>query len=85
MKSLVLAAVMFALSATCAAAQKIDPRCAKMRDKIGCTCALQNGGHILPQGRWTANRPGQTRGTNAGHHLNEEFYKCNMRYRGRSG
>jgi len=24
----------------------IDPQCAKMDDKIGCTCALQNGGSI---------------------------------------
>jgi len=29
-------------------AQNIRPECAKMRDKIGCTCALNNGGGIDP-------------------------------------
>jgi hypothetical protein len=29
-----------------ASAQDIDPQCSKMRDKVACTCALQNGGRI---------------------------------------
>src|SRR5262245_48525794 len=29
-------------------AQTIDPRCAGMRDKVGCTCAVQNGGNVYP-------------------------------------
>jgi hypothetical protein len=29
-----------------AAAQEIDPQCGNMRDKIACTCALQNGGRL---------------------------------------
>jgi hypothetical protein len=29
-----------------ASAQDIDPQCSKMRDKVACTCALQNGGQI---------------------------------------
>jgi hypothetical protein len=31
---------------TGADALTIDPQCRKMRDKVGCTCALQNGGRI---------------------------------------
>ena len=30
-----------------ASAQGIDPQCSEMRDKIACTCALQNGGRII--------------------------------------
>ena len=30
-----------------ASAQDIDPRCGEMRDKVACTCALQNGGRII--------------------------------------
>jgi hypothetical protein len=29
-----------------ALAQDIDPQCSGMRDKVACTCALQNGGQI---------------------------------------
>lgn len=36
---------------TGASALEIRPECAKMRDKIGCTCALNNGGGILPYGK----------------------------------
>ena len=32
--------------ATATAQQEIDPRCTKMRDKVGCTCAVQNGGNV---------------------------------------
>lgn len=32
-----------------ALAQKIDPQCAKMRDKVGCTCAIQNGGQVVAE------------------------------------
>lgn len=35
-------------------AQRIHPRCTTMRDKVGCTCALENGGGV---GR----RPGSNR------------------------
>ena len=84
MKILALASTMLALFVTQAAAQKIDPRCMRMRDKIGCSCALENGGYITRLGTWTANKPGR-RGTNLGRHLNEDFYKCNMRHRGRNG
>jgi hypothetical protein len=29
-----------------ASAQELDSRCSNMRDKVACTCALQNGGRI---------------------------------------
>jgi len=38
----------FRFSAAAAAQQEIDSRCTKMRDKVGCTCAVQNGGQIGP-------------------------------------
>jgi hypothetical protein len=37
-----------------AVAQKaVNPQCANMRDKIGCTCALENGGSVRPNGTWS--------------------------------
>ncbi len=81
---LLLGTAMLAFVATDAAAQKIDPRCQRMFDKIGCTCALENGGYITRLGTWTANKPGRT-GTNSGTYLNEEFYRCNMRHKGKKG
>ena len=30
----------------------IDPQCSKARDKIGCTCAVQNGGFVDPNTHW---------------------------------
>ncbi len=29
-------------------AQDIDPRCSNIYDKVACTCAVQNGGKIIP-------------------------------------
>ena len=29
-------------------AQDIDPRCSNIYDKVACTCAVQNGGQIIP-------------------------------------
>jgi hypothetical protein len=29
-----------------ASAQDLDPQCDNMRDKVACTCALQNGGRL---------------------------------------
>lgn len=31
-----------------AASAGIDPRCTEMRDKVGCTCAVQNRGNVAP-------------------------------------
>jgi hypothetical protein len=63
------------LITTSAMAQSIRPECMKMRDKIGCTCALENGGGIRPATngggpRWYS-RIGQTP-------VNEAFVRCNM-------
>ncbi len=32
--------------------KQIYPRCARMKDPVACTCALQNGGNIGPRGYW---------------------------------
>jgi len=61
----VMAAAMSFLWAAAAqgGALKIDPRCAKFSDKLGCTCALLNGGRIYTDGartRWASAR-GTTR------------------------
>lgn len=29
-------------------AQDVDPRCKDIYDKVACTCAVRNGGHIIP-------------------------------------
>jgi hypothetical protein len=71
--------VVFVLT-TSADAQQIDPRCAKhkFRDQIGCTCAVQNGGVIIPRtgGGWRwVSRFGHRQ-------VNEGFVQC-MRRNGR--
>ena len=65
------------LLATSAEAQRIDPRCATMRDKIGCTCALENGGGVgrrpgSNRKRWYSKRGSQS-------HVNEDFVQCMVR------
>jgi len=69
--------VAFWLFATSADAQRISPRCMTMRDKIGCTCALENGGGIgrragSDRRRWYSKRAGQR-------HVNEAFVQCMVR------
>ena len=60
-------------------AQQIHPRCTSMKDKVGCTCALQNGGSIEPTPgggwRWYHRRGGQS--------VNEGYIQC-MKRHGRS-
>lgn len=34
------------------AAAGIDPQCANVSNKRGCTCAMETGGTIDPSGRW---------------------------------
>jgi hypothetical protein len=76
---LIIGLVAFWALITTASAQSIHPRCATMRDKVGCTCALENGGTIVqrPGGgsRWVS-RPG------GNWHVNEAFVQC-MRRHGR--
>ncbi len=58
-----------------ATALTIRPECAKMRDKVGCTCALNNGGGISPTGnRWYSVRGRKTRN---GGMFNQTFIECN--------
>ena len=60
------------------AAGSIDPRCQSMRDKVGCTCAVQNGGFIRGN-RWYAGGPrGVIRRGEGGR---EAYYQC-LRARG---
>ena len=69
--------VAFWLFATSADAQRINPRCMTMRDKIGCTCALENGGAIVPRKgggwRWVS----KTSGRQA---VNDGFVQCMKRH-----
>jgi hypothetical protein len=55
-KLVVVVLAAFWMLATSAEAQRIHPNCAKhnFRDKVGCTCALENGGSIVPRrgGGW---------------------------------
>ena len=67
----------WSVSVTGVFAQKIDPRCAKMKDPGGCTCALENGGYIKPGGSWAS-----ARGTNRARPTNEAFTQCMIK-RGR--
>ena len=55
----------------------IDPRCVKMRDPIGCTCAVNNGGGIdRIRGGWysAVGKPPNHGGT-----FNEKFVQCMVR------
>lgn len=73
--------IFIALLVTTAAANAIQiaPECAKMKDPIGCTCAIQNGGAIQVQKgggeRWVS----KLRGSAA---TNEAFVQCNIKARG---
>ena len=58
-------------------AQQIHPRCMTMKDKVGCTCAVENGGGIgrrpgTNRKRWYSKRGGQR-------HVNEAFVQCMIR------
>ena len=39
-------------TSTAAGADGIDPQCAKVSNKRGCTCALETGGTVDGNGRW---------------------------------
>jgi hypothetical protein len=79
-KLFVLLAIL-GLSVATADAQRIHPDCAKRNfsDKVGCTCALENGGSIIPRpgGGWRwVHRMGYQA-------VNEGYVQC-MRRNGRS-
>lgn len=73
---------MLALAGSNAGAQQIHPDCAKrnFNDKVGCTCALENGGAIVPRRgggwRWVSKTSGRQT-------VNDGFVQC-MKRRGRS-
>lgn len=68
-----------AIAVTSAEAQRIHPDCAKRNfsDKVGCTCALENGGAIVPrQGggwRWVSKTSGRQT-------VNDGFVQCMKRH-----
>jgi hypothetical protein len=50
-----------------------DSRCNRMHDRLGCLCAVRNGGGISPDGkRWYSKR-------NVGDSTNEAFVQCQLR------
>lgn len=77
--ALVVATIL--LFAANAEAQRIHPKCAKFNfnDKVGCTCALENGGAIVPRRgggwRWIYRIGSQA--------VNEGYVQC-MRRNGRT-
>ena len=54
-----------------------DRRCSGAQDKIGCTCAVQNGGFVDPNTKWWYSK----RNINAP--TNEAFVQCQIRMRGK--
>jgi hypothetical protein len=78
---LIVTSAILSLAAANADAQRIHPRCAKFnfRDKVGCTCALENGGSIVPRTgggwRWVSKTSGRQT-------VNDGFVQC-MRRHGR--
>jgi hypothetical protein len=66
-----------------ASAAQIDPRCKGMKDKLGCTCAVQNGGDIRigrdGKPSWFSVRGSNNRATN------DAFVQCNIRHKGQRG
>ena len=49
MKTMAVAFAGFMIAISTAGAFQIAPECKRMPDQIGCTCAVQNGGGIIPQ------------------------------------
>ena len=71
-----------ALTTSAAAAIPIAPECQRMRDPVGCTCAIQNGGGVTVRKgggeRWYSKRGGSRSRTAT----NEAFVQCNIKARG---
>jgi hypothetical protein len=45
---LIVAAIFCLAAAQFVVAQDVDPRCKDIYDKVACTCAVRNGGHVIP-------------------------------------
>jgi hypothetical protein len=70
MKYILLTIAALAITAATANAQGVDPQCSKMRDKVGCTCAVQNGGHVQGTRWFTGGATGR------GRRVNEAYTQC---------
>jgi hypothetical protein len=77
LRPILLIALVVATTSTAAHALSIDPRCAKMRDPLGCTCAVQNGGGIKVDRGTGGTRWYSKRATNAA--PNEDFVQCQIK------
>jgi hypothetical protein len=71
LRGLAVAITLTVLSTASGFAITIDPQCASMNNKIGCTCALQSGGFVDGNHRW---HPPHVRGTGAT--ANPAFQQC---------
>jgi hypothetical protein len=82
MKKVVAIALALMFTTSVADAIQVAPECQKMKDPVGCTCAIQNGGGIAVRKgggeRWYSKRDGY-RGRTA---TNEAFVQCNIKARG---
>jgi hypothetical protein len=82
MRKAVFICIGLALTTSAGAAIQIAPECQKMKDPIGCTCAVQNGGRVTVRKgggeRWSS-KPDSYRGRTA---TNEAFVQCNIKARG---
>lgn len=65
---------------TAAQSQKIRRECVKMRDQLACTCALNNGGCISPDGANWYSVCGHSTNNNA--MPNQAFTDCIRRVKG---
>jgi hypothetical protein len=45
---LIVGAIVCLSTAQFVFAQEVDPRCKDIYDKVACTCAVRNGGHVIP-------------------------------------
>ena len=45
---LIVGAIVCLSTAQFVFAQEFDPRCKDIYDKVACTCAVRNGGHVIP-------------------------------------
>jgi hypothetical protein len=46
--SLIVGAIVCLSTAQSVFAQDVDPRCRDIYDKVACTCAVRNGGRVIP-------------------------------------
>ena len=79
MRTMLWACVSLMVTTSIANAFQISPECKTMRDPIGCTCALENGGTIKSQAGGNKRWVSKLRKSGA---TNEAFVQCQIRARG---